>query len=127
MPGINGFDTLRPGILGALALGRDAASSVHSRFQAMLKARSARYQLVIGAIILIFWNRKQVKAQSGMFPVKIKAEAEPDAEKEPKWSRKGYAQWVHDVLIVRTGIGLMKATPYGISGVASPTYISSRG
>ncbi len=71
--------------------------------------------MVIGAIILIFWNRKRVKAQPGMFPVKVKAEAEPGAEKEPKWSGKGYAQWVHDVLIVRTGIGLMKSTPYGIS------------
>ena len=76
--------------------------------------------MVAGAIILIFWNRKRVKGQPGMFPVKTKAEADPDAEKEPKWSGKGYAQWVHDVLIVRTGMGLMKTTPYGISGVASP-------
>ena len=76
--------------------------------------------MVAGGIILIFWNRHQVKGQPGMFPVKIRAEAEPDAEKEPKWSGKGYAQWVHDVLIVRSGMGMMKSTPYGISGVESP-------
>ena len=76
--------------------------------------------MVAGMVILVFWNRKRVKEQAGMFPIKIRAEADPDAEKEPKWSSKGYAQWVHDVLIVRSGIGLMQSTPYGISGVASP-------
>ena len=76
--------------------------------------------MVAGAIILVLWNRKRVKAQPGIFPVKIRAEADPDAEKEPKWSGKGYAQWVHDVLIVRSGMGLMQSTPYGISSVASP-------
>jgi len=75
--------------------------------------------MIAGMLVLIFWNRNRVKGQTGMFPVIIRAEADPDAEKEPKWSRKGYAQWVHDVLIVRSGIGLMQSTPYGISGVAS--------
>ena len=75
--------------------------------------------MIAGMLVLIFWNRNRVKGQTGMFPVIIRTEADPDAEKEPKWSRKGYAQWVHDVLIVRSGIGLMQSTPYGISGVAS--------
>lgn len=75
--------------------------------------------MLVGAIILIFWNRSRIKKQPGMFPVKTRAEADEDADKEPKWSGKGYAQWVHDVLIVRTGTGLMQSTPYGISGLAS--------
>jgi hypothetical protein len=80
--------------------------------------------MVAGMIILVVWNRRRVKGQPGMFPVKIRAEVKPDAEKEPnekepKWSRKGYAQWVHDVLILRKGMGLMQSIPYGISGVES--------
>jgi hypothetical protein len=47
--------------------------------------------MIAGMLVLIFWNRNRVKGQTGMFPVKIRAEADPDAEKEPKWSRKGYA------------------------------------
>ena len=75
--------------------------------------------MIAGMLVLVFWNRHRVKGQTGIFPVKIRAEADPEAEKEPKWSSKGYAQWVHDVLIVRSGIGMMQSTPYGISGVAS--------
>jgi hypothetical protein len=39
--------------------------------------------MVAGMIILVVWNRRRVKGQPGMFPVKIRAEEEPDAEKEP--------------------------------------------
>jgi hypothetical protein len=74
--------------------------------------------MIIGMLILVFWNRRRVKKQPDAFPVKIRQEADEDAEKEAKWPRSaGYAQWVHDVLIVRTGIGLMLTTPYGISGM----------
>ena len=73
--------------------------------------------MVAGMVILIFWNRRRVKKEPGIFPVKVRYEAESAAEKQPKWPRKGYAQWVHDVLIVRTGMGMMQSTPYGISGV----------
>ncbi len=76
--------------------------------------------MILGMLLLIFWNRSKVKKQPGIFPVKLRPEAGPDAEKEPKWSRTGYAQWVHDVLIVRQGLGLMQTIPYGISGVEGP-------
>jgi hypothetical protein len=71
-------------------------------------------------LILILWNRRRVKKAPGIFPVKVRHEAESAAEKQPKWPRTGYAQWVHDVLIVRTGMGLMQSTPYGISGLETP-------
>ena len=73
--------------------------------------------MIAGMLILIFWNRRRVKKQPGIFPVKVRLEADPDAQKQPKWPRTGYAQWVHDVLILRSGIGLMQSTPYGIHGV----------
>lgn len=71
--------------------------------------------MIIGMLVLVFWNRNRVKKQPGSFPVKVRPEPTSDAEKEPKWPRSaGYTQWVHDVLIVRTGMGLMLTTPYGI-------------
>jgi hypothetical protein len=76
--------------------------------------------MIAGMLILILWNRRRVKKQAGIFPLKVRHEAESAAEKQPKWPRTGYAQWVHDVLIVRTGIGLMQSTPYGISGLETP-------
>jgi hypothetical protein len=76
--------------------------------------------MIAGMLILILWNRRRVKKQVGIFPLKVRHEAESAAEKQPKWPRTGYAQWVHDVLIVRTGIGLMQSTPYGISGLETP-------
>ncbi len=76
--------------------------------------------MIAGMLILIVWNRRQVKKKPGIFAIKVRHEAEPGAEKQPKWPRKGYAQWVHDVLIVRTGMGMMQSTPYGISGLETP-------
>ena len=76
--------------------------------------------MIAGMLILILWNRRRVKKQPGIFAIKVRHEAEPGAEKQPKWPRTGYAQWVHDVLIVRTGMGLMQSTPYGISGLETP-------
>ncbi len=74
--------------------------------------------MLIGGLILVFWNSKRVKKQPGSFPVKIRPETDPDSDEKPKWARGvSYAQWIHDVLIVRKGLGLMLTVPYGIKGV----------
>lgn len=74
--------------------------------------------MIIGMLILVFWNRKRVKNQPGCFPLKIRPEADPDSDKESKWPRSvSYAQWVHDVAIVREGPALLLTVPYGIKGV----------
>lgn len=77
--------------------------------------------MIIGMLILAFWNRNRVSKQPDIFPVKVRTETDPAVEKEAKWPRAvSYAQWVHDVLIVRKGLGLMLTTPYGISDVEGP-------
>jgi len=74
--------------------------------------------MLFGGLILIFWNRNRVKKQPGTFPLKVRQETDPDSNEESKWpSGVIYAQWVHDVLIVRKGLGLMLTIPYGIKGV----------
>ena len=74
--------------------------------------------MLLGMLVLIVWNSRRVKKQPGGFPVKVRPETDPDSDKESKWSRTvSYAQWIHDVLIVRQGPGLMLTVPYGIKGV----------
>jgi hypothetical protein len=74
--------------------------------------------MLIGMLILIFWNSNRVKKQPGSFPLKVSHETDPDSDEELKWPRRvSYAQWVHDVLILRKGPGLMLTIPYGIKGV----------
>ena len=53
--------------------------------------------------------------------VKTRLEASAGSDEEPNWPRmSGYAQWVHDVLIVRKGLGQMMSVPYGVSAVEGP-------
>ena len=74
--------------------------------------------MLVGMLILIFWNSNRVKKQPGTFPLKVIHETGSDSGEETKWPRRvNYAQWVHDVLIVRKGPGLMLTIPYGIKGV----------
>ncbi len=74
--------------------------------------------MLIGMLILILWNSKRVRKQPGSFPIKVRPETDPVSDEESKWSRTvSYAQWIHDVLIVRKGPGLMLTVPYGIKGV----------
>jgi hypothetical protein len=74
--------------------------------------------MLVGMLILIFWNSNRVKKQPGSFPLKVIHETDSNSGEETKWPRRvSYAQWVHDVLIVRKGPGLMLTIPYGIKGV----------
>ena len=34
--------------------------------------------MIAGMLVLVFWNRHRVKGQTGIFPVKTRAEADPD-------------------------------------------------
>jgi hypothetical protein len=74
--------------------------------------------MLVGMLILIFWNSRRVKNQPGSFPVKVRHETDLDSYEKSKWPRRvSYAQWVHDVLILRKGPGMMLTIPYGIKGV----------
>ena len=72
--------------------------------------------MIIGGLILILWNRSRVKKQPGIFPIKIRPD--PESNEDSKWPRGvSYAQWVHDVAIIRKGPALLLTVPYGIKGV----------
>lgn len=74
--------------------------------------------MLLGMVVLLLWNRRRAKNQRGAFAVKVRKEPPSGEDKPAKWPRMvGYAQWVHDVLILRTGIGLMVTTPHGIADI----------
>ena len=74
--------------------------------------------MILGMLILVFWNRRRVKNQPGMFPVKIRPDSE--SNEESKWPRSvSYAQWIHDVAIVRKAPALILTVPYGIKAIES--------
>lgn len=90
--------------------------------------------MLLGMLILIFWNSRRVKKQKNTFPVKVLIEKKSNKDEEIKWPRKvSYAQWVHDVLILRKGPGLMLTVPYGIKDVegsaqtANPKHLKGLG
>jgi hypothetical protein len=74
--------------------------------------------MIIGMLILVIWNRRRVKNQPGIFPVKIRPD--PESNEKSKWPRSAsYAQWIHDVVIVRKAPALILTIPYGIKNIES--------
>ena len=72
--------------------------------------------MILGMLILVFWNRRRVQNQPGIFPIKIRPD--PDPDEESKWPRSvSYAQWIHDVVIVRKAPALILTVPYGVKKV----------
>lgn len=74
--------------------------------------------LVVGALAVMFLSRSRFKKQDGVFPAKMRREsgsASGDGEKWPPVS--SFALWVHDVLLVHKGLGLMQTMPLGVAGL----------
>jgi len=65
--------------------------------------------LVVGGLILTLLNRRRFKKQPDVFRMKFRA------EEDSKWPRQAaYARWIHDVLLINKGIGLVPTTAVGI-------------
>jgi hypothetical protein len=85
--------------------------------------------LVLGAIAAGLWSRRSFRRAPGVFAIKARPH-QPD--RPQKWPRRAtYARWVHDVLIVHQGVGLVRnhALPVAESTVltVSPTDVSGLG
>ena len=63
-------------------------------------------------LIAVFKNRKTVRATPDIFEFKTK--------KGDGWARgKGYARWVSDVLIVHTGMALIRTAAAQVEGITA--------
>ena len=77
--------------------------------------------LIAVGILGSLWNRRQVKNTSGVFACKLRASSGDVPGIGGKFSRmSSYALWVHDVLIVYSGLPLAKSKPYPVVKAEAP-------
>ena len=71
--------------------------------------------LIIGVATVLLTVRRQVKRQRGVFPCKIRVEEGELAGLPHAFGRtRSYASWVHDVLVVRRGVGLIRTAALAV-------------
>jgi hypothetical protein len=66
--------------------------------------------LVIGALLFALWARSQVKGAPGVFPCKVRLASGAFPGLKETWRPfASYGRWVHDVLIVHSGLSLVRS------------------
>ena len=79
--------------------------------------------LVVGGLAVMLWSRSRFKKQDGVFATKMRLESGSAPGVGGKWPpMSSFALWVHDVLLVHKGLGLMNASPLGVAISASFSY-----
>ncbi len=74
--------------------------------------------LVIGGLSFSLYNRHKFRQRPDVFTTKIRLESGSASGFKEKWPPvSNYALWVHDVLLVHKGLGLMPTTPVGVVGL----------
>ena len=74
--------------------------------------------LVVGALGAALWSRHRFKNAPGTFRLKLRKESGTYEGISDKWPRAVvYAEWVHDVLLVRKGLGLVPTMPIGVAAM----------
>lgn len=72
--------------------------------------------LILGALAGALWSRRKFRDAPGVFPCKIRITS--GSEGHGKWTRATtYARWVHDVLLVHTGLALVRYRALAIASV----------
>ena len=92
-------------------------------FWALLALLGVPLWLVIGGLSVSLWNRHKFRQRPDVFTTKIRLESGSISDFKEKWPPvSNYAHWVHDVLLVHKGLGLMPTTPLGVKGIeGTPT------
>ncbi len=72
--------------------------------------------LVVVILVFHFWSRHRFQKMPGVFPFKgrIESGSAPGFGKKYPW-RSNYAFWIHDVLLVHKGFGLIHTIPLGVA------------
>jgi hypothetical protein len=75
--------------------------------------------LVVGIFVLAFWSRRHFQKSPGVFECRVREV--PEAGEQPGWGRrKSYGRWVHDVLLLHSGIALMRYRALPVASVEKP-------
>jgi len=77
--------------------------------------------LVVGAILLLVWHARQVRRTPDVFACKVRVVSGVAPGLSTKFPRrKHYANWVHDVLVLQAGPGLLRTSLLPVAGLAAP-------
>jgi hypothetical protein len=75
--------------------------------------------IVFGVLATVLWSRSQVKKAPGVFPCKVRLASGTFPGLKEKWPfLPSYAAWVHDVLIVRSGLALVRSQLLPVADLA---------
>lgn len=76
--------------------------------------------LIVGALGAALWSRRRIRRVRGVFPCKVRVISGPDHL--GGWPRStAHARWVHDVLIVHSGLALLRNRVLPVAGVEAST------
>jgi hypothetical protein len=75
--------------------------------------------LVVGALLGALWSRHTHRSAPGVFPCKVRTIS--SAVGPVKWTRRTtYARWVHDVLLVHSGMALVRYQALPVRSIDDP-------
>ena len=75
--------------------------------------------LVVGVLLLAVWSRRHFQKAPGAFPCRVREV--PGAGEQPAWGRaKSQGRWVHDVLLLHSGLALIRYRALPVAGVGKP-------
>jgi hypothetical protein len=81
--------------------------------------------LLLAVLVIIIRSRNQFINTPGVFPLRVRAVSGDIPGVKADWPRaQSYAFWVHDVLLVHSGLPLMKTTPFWISDLEIADQVS---
>ena len=75
--------------------------------------------MIAGALFGSLWSRRKFKRAPGAFPCKVRVATDPAAP--GKWPRAtSQARWVHDVLMVHSGMALVRYQALPVASINEP-------
>jgi hypothetical protein len=75
--------------------------------------------LVVGVLLLAFWSRRQFQKGTGVFPCRVREVL--GSGEEAGWGRaKSHGRWVHDVLLLHSGLALIRYRALPVASVEKP-------
>jgi len=81
--------------------------------------------LLAGILAALLWNRSQFKKQDGVFPAKLRLESGSFHSFSEKLASV-YCVWVHDVLLVHKGIGLVSTLPVPVAAAGERKHLGDK-
>ena len=81
--------------------------------------------LIVGALAALLWKRYHFKKQPGVFPAKLRLETGSFPGLSDKLAPT-FCVWVHDVLLVHKGLGLVSTLPVPVAAAEERKHLGDK-